>query len=91
MFAALAQTAIDLGVGLLIAGAVFAGLLLLGIFLGHFIRGPVTPEFAPSDLGEPKDAEDLDDWLGQDGLDFNFRIYREPKASVRVGGTDGLR
>jgi hypothetical protein len=84
MLVALFNTARDLGVGLLIACLVVG----LGLVVGRIMRGPETPEFPPS---EPKDAGDLDDWLGKEGLDFDFKIYRQPEASVRVGGSDGLR
>jgi len=63
----------------------------LGILIARCIRwaeeGP--GEIFPS--GEPEDPADLDDWLGQDGLDFNFSVHQQPEASVRVGGSDGLR
>jgi hypothetical protein len=85
MLVALAHTARDLGVGLLSACFVLG----LGLALGRIMRGPETPEFIPP--SQPKDAGDLDDWLGQDGLDFDFKVYRQPAASVRVGGSDGLR
>jgi hypothetical protein len=89
MLIALSDTVSDLAVGLLLAASVASLLFAAGVFLGLCIHGAQAQDFIPP--SEPKDAEDLDDWLGQDGLDFNFRVYREPKASVRMGGTDGLR
>jgi len=86
MLAALAQTATDLGVGLLIACCLFG----LAVLIGRCIHGAEEdPEFTPPD--EPTEPADLDDWLGRDGLDFDFKVYRQPEASVRVGGFDGLR
>jgi hypothetical protein len=76
-------TITDLAVGLLLAASVASLLYAAGVFLGRCIHGAETPEFVPP--REPKDVGDLDDWLGQEGLDFDFKVYRQPAASVRVG------
>lgn len=86
MLAALASTARDLGIGLLIACC----LLGLAVLIGRCIHGAEeAPEFTAPD--EPIEPADLDDWLGRDGLDFDFNVYRQPEVSVRVGGSNGLR
>lgn len=86
MLAAFANTALDFGIGLFIACLLFG----LAVGAGKFIHnGAESPPFIPP--SEPKDARDLDDWLGREGLDFDFNVYRQPEASVRVGGPDGLR
>jgi hypothetical protein len=79
MLTILAHTARDLVIGLL------ATCLLVGfaIFIGYCIhRAEEEPVFVTS--SGPKDAGDLDDWLARDEPDFDFKMYRQPEASVHV-------
>lgn len=81
ILAALADTARDVVVGILIASF----LLGLAILVGRCIRGAeVTPEFSPSDFGEPKDAEDLDDWLADSEPFFEFDLWERPKSEAEL-------
>jgi hypothetical protein len=80
MLVALAHTARDLGIGLLIA-CFMCGFALAA---GRFIRGPVSPEFAASDLDEPKDAGDLDDWLAEVGPLEEFKLWERPKSEAEL-------
>jgi hypothetical protein len=82
MLAALAHTARDLGVGVLLAASLFCLSGAAGILIDQCIRVSEMPEFMPSD--EPKRAEDLDDWLARDEPDFDFEVHRQPEASVRM-------
>lgn len=87
MLAALAHTARDLGVGLLIGAAVLACLFFIGALLGMCIHGAEeTPEFSPS--VEPKDPGDLDDWLAQEGPLEEFKVSEHPGSSVQLGRRD---
>jgi len=83
MLAALVLTATDLAVGLLLAASVASLLFAAGVFLGRCIHGAETPPFIAPD--EPKEPADLDDWLGREGLDFDFKVSKRPESSAQMG------
>jgi hypothetical protein len=78
MLAALAQTATDLGVGLLITCCLFG----LAVLIGRCIHGAEAPEPAPP--SEPKDAGDLDDWLAEVGPLEEFKLWERPKSQSEL-------
>lgn len=86
MLAALADTARDLGIGLLVA----CFLLGLAVAIGRCIHGAEeASEFTAPD--EPGGAADLDDWLADNEPFFEFELWKRPEAEMQVGGSDGLR
>jgi hypothetical protein len=79
MPAALAQAAIDLGIGLLIACFMCGFAVLMGKCI-HV--GEESPPFIPP--SEPKHAGDLDDWLAEVGPLEEFNLWKRPKSEAEL-------